>query len=49
MIHADYLSDLYTDTCSDNTESDTNIDFGLLTTIDIDPYQSDDCSTHKEL
>lgn len=38
--HADYLSDLYTDTCIDkeNHEADTNIDFGLLTTKDIDPY-----------
>ena len=38
--HADHLSDLYTDTCIDkeNPEADTNIDFGLLTTKDIDPY-----------
>ena len=42
-----YLIRIYIDTCIDkeNHEADTNIDFGLLTTKDIDPYlnSSDNC------
>ena len=35
MIHSNYLSDLFTDTCSDNQETDTCIAFGLLDTLDV--------------
>ena len=42
-----YLIRIYIDTCIDkeNHEADTNIDFGLLTSKDIDPYLncSDNC------
>ena len=37
VIRANYLSDLYTNTCSDSFDTDTNIDFGLLANLDVDP------------